>query len=64
MSMTFALHDAVKAPWFVAGFIGFLWGGVILNLDRLLVLSIGSIRNSRHMLPMALPRLAMATCSR
>lgn len=61
MSMTFALHDAVKAPWFVAGFIGFLWGGVILNLDRLLVLSIGSIRNSRHMLLMALPRLAMAT---
>jgi hypothetical protein len=60
MSMTFALHDAVKAPWLVAGFLGFLWGGVILNLDRLLVLSIGATRNSRHMLLMALPRLGMA----
>ena len=60
MSMTFALHDAVKAPWFVAGFLGVLWGGVILNLDRLLVLSIGATRTGRHMLLMALPRLAMA----
>ena len=60
VSMTFALHDAVKAPWAVAGFLGFLWGGVILNLDRLLVLSIGATRDKRNMLLMALPRLAMA----
>jgi Domain of unknown function (DUF4407) len=59
-SMSFAMHDAVRAPWWLAVTIGVFWGFVIVNLDRLLVLSIGATRNGRHMLLMAAPRLVMA----
>ena len=60
VSMTFAMHNAVGAPWWLAGGIGIFWGFIILNLDRLLVLSIGATRNGRHMWLMAAPRLVMA----
>lgn len=60
VSMTFAMHYAVGAPWWLAGCIGIFWGFIILNLDRLLVLSIGATRNRRHMWIMATPRLLMA----
>jgi hypothetical protein len=60
VSMTFAMHDAVGAPTWLAGVIGIFWGFIILNLDRLLVLSIGATRNRRHMWLMATPRLVMA----
>ena len=60
ISMTFAMHDAVRAPSWLAGVIGIFWGFVILNLDRLLVLSMGAIRTGRHMWLMAAPRLLMA----
>jgi hypothetical protein len=60
VSMTFAMHDAVGAPTWLAGLIGIFWGFIILNLDRLLVLSIGATRNRRHMWLMATPRLLMA----
>lgn len=60
VSMSFALHDGVKAPWAWAVFLGVLWGGVILNIDRFLVLSIGATRDRGRLLLMALPRVAMA----
>src|ERR1700761_528935 len=60
LSMTFALHDTVNVPWALAAFLGLLWGVVILNLDRLLVLSMSATRKGRRMLLMALPRFLMA----
>jgi hypothetical protein len=60
LSMTFALHDAVNVPWALAAVLGLLWGVVILNLDRLLVLSMGVVRGGRRMFLMALPRFLMA----
>ena len=60
VSMSFALHDGVKALWPVAILLGLLWGGVILNIDRFLVLSMGATRRTWPLVLMALPRLAMA----
>jgi hypothetical protein len=60
VSMTFALHDGLKLSWFPAVFFGLLWGVVILNLDRFLVLSMGATRSTGHLLAIALPRLGMA----
>jgi hypothetical protein len=60
VSMSFALHDGVKAPWAWAVLFGLLWGGVILNIDRFLVTSMGAIRSKWQLAFMALPRLAMA----
>jgi hypothetical protein len=59
-SMSFALHDGLKTqwPWAVPG--ALLWGVIILNVDRLLVLSIASIRSTRRKVWLALPRLGMA----
>lgn len=59
-SMSFALHDGMKAPWFWSVLFGVLWGIVIINLDRLLVLSMGSVREKRRLLLLAAPRLAIA----
>jgi hypothetical protein len=59
-SMSFALHDGLKAPWAWAVLLGLVWGGMILNIDRFLVLSIGATRDKGQLLLMALPRLAMA----
>ncbi len=59
-SMSFALHDALQAPWPWAVLLGLAWGAMILTIDRFLVLSIGSTRNRWQLLLMALPRLAMA----
>jgi len=60
VSMIFALHDGVKAPLAAAGVLGLLWGVVILNLDRFLVLSMGSTRNRTRLVLITLPRLALA----
>ena len=60
LSMTFAMHDGVKASWPVAIPIGILWGFVIINLDRFLVLSMGATRDRGRLLAMAAPRLLMA----
>jgi Domain of unknown function (DUF4407) len=60
VSMTFALHDGVKAPWAWAVLLGLMWGGVILNIDRFLVTSMGSTRSKWQLALIALPRLAMA----
>ncbi len=60
MSMMFALHDGVKAPLAAAVVLGLLWGVVILNLDRFLVLSMGASRDRRRLIFITLPRLALA----
>ena len=61
MSMVFALHDAVKASSLVAVILGLLWGVVILNLDRFLVMSMRRTQSRWHQIGIALPRVALAT---
>jgi hypothetical protein len=60
MSMTFALHDALREPLFWAIAFGVIWGIIILNLDRFLVLSMGSIRDKLRLFWIFLPRFLMA----
>jgi hypothetical protein len=60
VSMTFALHDGVKAPLAPSVILGLVWGVVILNLDRFLVLSMGSTRDRKRLVLITLPRLALA----
>jgi hypothetical protein len=60
LSMMFALHDGVQTPLVVAIIGGLVWGFIVLNLDRFLVLSMGHSRDRRRLLLMALPRLALA----
>ncbi|MGI5506212.1 DUF4407 domain-containing protein [Lentzea sp. CA-135723] len=60
VSAAFALRMAVRLPWWAAVIAGVLWGVVILNLDRLLI--IGMTRRAgwwRNILG-ALPRVALA----
>jgi len=59
-SMTFALHDGVKVAPAGAIVLGLLWGAVILNLDRFLVLSMGFTRDRARLIWLALPRFALA----
>ena len=60
ISMTFALYDGVHEPLFWAVPFGLIWGTIILNLDRFLVLSMGSIREKWRLFWIFLPRFAMA----
>ncbi|WP_394617044.1 DUF4407 domain-containing protein [Lentzea sp. JNUCC 0626] len=60
VSAAFALRMAVRLPWWAAVIAGVLWGVVILNLDRLLIIGMtrraGWLRN----IVGALPRVALA----
>jgi Domain of unknown function (DUF4407) len=60
ISMMFALDNGVRTPLAVAIIGGFIWGFIILNLDRFLVLSMGHTRDRNRLLLMALPRLLLA----
>ena len=60
VSMTFALHDGVKASWTWAAILGAGWALLIFNLDRFLVISIGATRGFLRLAMFAAPRLAMA----
>ena len=60
LAMIFALHDGVKVPLFPALVLGLCWGVIILNLDRFLVLSMGTTRDRWKLVLMAVPRLALA----
>ncbi|MFC4063079.1 DUF4407 domain-containing protein [Planomonospora corallina] len=60
LSMAFALHDGLDVSWPWAVISGVAWGFVIINLDRLLVLSMGTTRAYGRMLLMAAPRVVMA----
>jgi hypothetical protein len=59
-SMIFALRYGVKAPLAAAVVLGLLWGVVIFNLDRFLVLSMGDTRDRVRLVLITLPRLALA----
>src|SRR6266542_1929466 len=41
LSMMFALHNGVKVPVWAAVALGLIWGSIIFNIDRFLVLSMG-----------------------
>jgi hypothetical protein len=60
LSMTFALHNGVKFPLASAIIFALLWGFVILNLDRFLVLSMSATGSLWRQVGIALPRLALA----
>lgn len=60
VSMSFALHDGVKVSWPWAVPVGLLWGVMILNIDRFLMMSMASSRRLRDLIVIALPRFAMA----
>ena len=60
LSMMFALDDGVHTPLPVAIIGGIVWGFIILNIDRFLVLSMGHTRNWKKLMLMAAPRLALA----
>src|SRR6202041_2384141 len=52
--------DGVHTTLAVAIVGGIIWGFIILNIDRFLVLSMGHTRDWKKLLMMALPRLALA----
>lgn len=60
LSMIFALHDGVHLATWVAVVGGVVWGFIILNLDRFLVVTMGHARSWKRILGMALPRFALA----
>ena len=60
VSMAFALRDGVKAPLAAAVVLALLWGVIIFNLDRFLVLSMGDTRSRVRLVLITLPRLALA----
>jgi hypothetical protein len=60
LSMTFAIHNTMHLPVAIAMIYGILWGLVILNLDRFLVISMGSTRDMKRLIGIVIPRLLMA----
>lgn len=60
VSMTFALTNALNVDFVPVALFGVMWGFVILNIDRFLVINMGASRSLGHLTLMALPRLAMA----
>jgi hypothetical protein len=60
VSMTLALHNLLRVPGVPAAAGGLLWGFLILNLNRFLVISLERTRGLRRLAVVALPRLAMA----
>ena len=60
VSMCFAVHYGLQGNWAVSIIIAIFWGAIILNLDRLMMLSIGRTRNRKQLLLMAVPRLILA----
>jgi chromate transport protein ChrA len=61
ISMAFALYDTVNAALWVAAIFSLLWGLIILNLDRFLVISMRRTRSRWRLIGIALPRIALAT---
>lgn len=59
-SMFFALHDGLQVASAGAIIVSVFWGIIILNLDRFLVLSIGTTRDRWRLILAVLPRLLMA----
>lgn len=60
ISAAFAMRMALKAPLAGAVVLGVVWGLVILNLDRMLVLTMGTERSLRRNIALAIPRVLLA----
>jgi signal transduction histidine kinase len=60
MSMFFAVNSGLQENWAVSAVIAIFWGAIILNLDRLMLLSMGRTRNRKHLLIAAVPWLSLA----
>lgn len=60
-SMAFALTDGLRLPVPAAAMLGLIWGTIILNIDRLLILTMKPTQGFLRLLLVILPRLAMAT---
>lgn len=60
VSASYALNLALHLPWPIAVLGGVVWGLVILNLDRWLVVSSPRLTSKLGTLVMALPRVALA----
>jgi hypothetical protein len=58
--MFYALHDAIQADLGWSVVLGLLWGLVILNVDRFLVVTMGAVRGTARLLLVALPRVALS----
>jgi hypothetical protein len=59
-SAFFALHTVLGLSWQVCVAVGLGWSILILNLDRMLVVSMGGAGSARRSLLIAVPRLALA----
>ena len=60
VSMFFALHGGLQENLAASTIIAVFWGGIILNLNRLMLLSIGRMRNRKLWLLTAGPWLVLA----
>ena len=60
VSASYALYLALHLPWPIAVVGGVVWGLVILNLDRWLVVSSPRLKSKLGTLAMALPRVVLA----
>jgi hypothetical protein len=60
ISAFFAMSSALSAVWWVAILIGLGWGVVILNLDRMLIISMNGLHTFRLKLLAAIPRVLLA----
>ena len=60
VSVTFALHSALKTPLPLAVPLAAAWGLAVMSLDRWLVASLARQESKRAYLRLALPRLALA----
>jgi hypothetical protein len=60
LSMAFAVHMALGAPWLLAAVIGIGWGVVIVNLDRMLLVGMAHDASVWRNAAMAVPRIGLA----
>jgi hypothetical protein len=60
VSAFFALNSVLSLSWPLAAVVGLGWAVLILNLDRLLVVSMSNAGSLRRNVTMALPRLLLA----
>lgn len=60
LSMTYALVDGLRTPVVAAAALGLVWGVVILNLDRLLIVTMRPTNSRWRLFAMVAPRIVMA----
>src|SRR4051794_39046660 len=60
LSAAFAVHMAVGVIWPLAIAIGLFWGGVIVNLDRMLLVGMAHDASPKRNLLLAVPRVGLA----